>query len=112
MEDLSNKKCIPCSGDVPALTPEEINELKGSISSTWLIIDNHHLERTYSFDNFVDALAFTNKIGGLAESEGHHPDITLSWGKVKLIYYTHKVNGLTESDFIIAAKSELLYSPS
>lgn len=104
--DLSNKKCIPCQGGVPLLKGHALLELQQQLGNDWKIIDEHHLEKEYLFKNFREALAFTNIVGALAEGEGHHPDIFLSYGKVKIQIWTHKVDGLTESDFILAAKIE------
>ena len=103
MSSLNQKRCIPCEGGVPCLTAAESQLLLKQLSN-WLIIEQHHLEKTVVFDNFVEALAFTNQVGHIAESENHHPDIYLSWGKVVITIWTHKVDGLTESDFILAAK--------
>jgi len=75
------------------------------------VVDEHHLEKEYRFKDFRTALAFTNRIGELAETQGHHPDIFLSWGRVRLAIWTHKINGLTESDFIFAAKADILEAP-
>ncbi len=74
----------------------------------WKVVDNHHLEKEYLFKNFRDALEFTNRVGEAAEEMGHHPDIYLSWGKVRLLIWTHKVDGLTEKDFTLAAKCDAL----
>lgn len=104
--DLSKKKCTPCQGGVPPLKGSSLVELCRQLGKGWKVIDEHHLEKEYSFKNFRDALAFTNAVGAIAEEEGHHPDISLSYGKVKIQLWTHKVNGLTESDFILAAKIE------
>jgi len=106
--DLSKKKCVPCQGGVPPLKGASLKEFHQQLSKDWKVIDEHHLEREYTFKNFRDALAFTNAIGAIAEEEGHHPDIFLSYGKVKIELWTHKINGLTESDFILAAKIEKL----
>lgn len=104
MSDLLEKKCIPCSGIIPPLTPNEITNFKAKINNDWKVIENHHIHRDFTFENFIEALNFTNKIGEIAEKEGHHPDIYLAWGKVGVTIWTHKINGLTESDFILAAK--------
>lgn len=106
--DLSKKKCTPCQGGVPALKGSLLAALHRQLGKGWKLIDEHHLEKEYSFKNFSQALAFTNKVGAVAEEEGHHPDILLSYGKVKIELWTHKINGLTESDFILAAKIETL----
>ena len=109
MIDLNKKKCIPCSGATLPLKGASLQSYLKQLSAEWILVEEHHLEREYHFKNFKDALHFTNCIGELAEEEGHHPDIHLSWGKVKLIYWTHKIKGLSESDFIMAAKSDLCY---
>lgn len=100
---LAEKTCVSCHGGVPPLTSEQIAELLPQIKS-WDVIDDHHLERTYKFANFAQALGFVNRVGAIADEQNHHPDIYLAWGKVKVEIWTHKINGLTESDFIFAAK--------
>lgn len=102
--DLSKKNCVPCKGGVPPLKGEPLVQLHRQLDKGWKIIDEHHLEKDYLFKNFREALDFTNKIGEIAEQEGHHPDIILSYGKVKIQLWTHKISGLSESDFILAAK--------
>jgi 4a-hydroxytetrahydrobiopterin dehydratase len=102
--NLSKKHCVPCKGGIAPLKGEALEQLLGQLQSGWKIIDEHHLEKEYSFKNFQEALHFTNQIGAIAEAEGHHPDILLSYGKVKVQLWTHKIDGLTESDFILAAK--------
>ena len=102
--DLASKQCIPCKGNTPRLKGESLEKLHHQLDDGWTIVDEHHLEREYKFKNFRQALDFTNRVGELAEQQGHHPDIYLSWGRVKLVIWTHKINGLTESDFIFAAK--------
>jgi 4a-hydroxytetrahydrobiopterin dehydratase len=109
MTALAEKECIPCKGGVPRLEGIELSRLTAELGGSWKIVDAHQLEKEYKFKNFRDALAFTNKVGELAESQGHHPDIFLAWGLVKLTIWTHKVDGLTESDFILAAKSDRLF---
>ena len=104
MSSLSNKSCVPCRGGIPPLTEREYESLLTEIGEGWEVIDSHHVEKTFSFNNFSEALTFTNKVGGIAEKEGHHPDIELGWGRVKIIIWTHKIDGLSESDFILAAK--------
>ena len=106
--ELSKKQCIPCKGGVPPLKGENLENIHKQLNGNWMIVDEHHLEKEYIFSNFRQALAFTNQIGEFAEAEGHHPDIYLSWGKVKLMVWTHKIDGLTESDFIFAAKVDEL----
>lgn len=110
MTDLSTKTCIPCRGGVPPLTAEEIAPLAALVNPEWRVVDNHHIERTFSFPDFAQALAFTNAVGAIAEQEGHHPDIHLAWGRVRVEIWTHKIDGLTESDFILAAKIDKVAS--
>lgn len=105
---LSQKHCVPCRGGVPPLKGEKVLALYAELKEGWEVIDDHHLEKSYDFPDFKTALAFTNKVGDIAEQEGHHPDILLSYGKVKLSIWTHKINGLSESDFILAAKCDEL----
>ncbi len=104
---LSEKVCEPCRGGIPPLTPDEITPLVSQLNN-WDVIESHHLAKEYTFSNFKDALAFTNKVGELAEDVGHHPDIYLAWGKVTLTVWTHKIDGLAEADFIFAAKCDTL----
>ncbi len=108
MTALAEKECVPCKGGVPPLRGAELARLARELGGGWQVLNEHHLEKEYKFKDFREALDFTNKVGELAESQGHHPDIFLSWGKVKLTIWTHKVNGLTESDFILAAKADSL----
>ena len=108
MTDLTAKQCIPCRGGVPPLAGAELAALTIQLGRDWHVVDGHHLEREFAFPDFTSALAFTNRVGELAEAEGHHPDIHLAWGKVRLTIWTHKIDGLTESDFILAAKAERL----
>jgi 4a-hydroxytetrahydrobiopterin dehydratase len=100
---LAEKRCVPCRGGVPPLGHEEIAKLQPQVPG-WQVVDNHHLTKTHTFPDFVTALDFVNRVGAIAEQEGHHPDLYLSWGKVEIRIWTHKINGLTESDFILAAK--------
>jgi len=104
MANLATRDCIPCKGNVPPLTESKINSFYKQLQNSWKVVDNHHLEKDYKSTNFLEALDLTNKIGDLAESVNHHPNICLSWGKVNITIWTHKINGLTESDFIFAAK--------
>ncbi len=108
MTKLSTKTCIPCQGGTPPLKGEALSTLFSELEKGWEIVKEHHLEKNYRFKNFRQALAFTISVGELAEQEHHHPDIFLTWGKVKLTLWTHKIDGLTESDFIFAAKSDLM----
>ena len=103
MATLAEKECIPCKGDVPALKGNELAKFARELGGSWQVVREHHLEKEYKFKDFRQALDFTNQVGELAELQGHHPDIFLAWGKVKLTIWTHKIDGLTESDFIMAA---------
>jgi len=110
MEELTQMKCVACRADAPLVTEEEIAQLLPLVSE-WKIVerkDIERLERTYSFDNFAHALSFTNKVGEVAEAEGHHPALLTEWGKVKVTWWTHKIRGLHRNDFIMAAKTDQL----
>ena len=102
---LANKHCVPCRGGVPPLAGAALDDLKAQLAG-WEVVREHHLEKTYTFPDFQKALVFVNRAGAIAEQEGHHPDLHLSWGKVGVEIWTHKIDGLTESDFILAAKIE------
>lgn len=103
---LAQKSCIPCQGGVPALSQIEQEKLMAQIPADWSINGHGHLIREFKHKNFSDALVQANKIGAIAETENHHPDLTIRWGSCGVEIWTHKVNGLTESDFILAAKIE------
>ena len=103
MSNLSSKTCVPCRGGIPPLKDKELADLHQQVPQ-WEIVDDHHITRTFTFPDFRKALEFVNKVGDLAESQGHHPDIVLAWGKAQITLWTHKINGLTENDFIMAAK--------
>jgi 4a-hydroxytetrahydrobiopterin dehydratase len=107
MSELASKTCVPCRGGVPPLAGEELARLSREVPQ-WRVVDGHHITRAFTFPNFRDALTFVNKVGELAEEQGHHPDIFLTWGKAEITTWTHKINGLTESDFILAAKIDRL----
>jgi 4a-hydroxytetrahydrobiopterin dehydratase len=104
MSDLAQKEFVPCKGGVPPLKGENLKQLSEQLGGGWQVVNEHHLEKEYKFQNFRQALDFTNKVGELAEQQNHHPDIYLAWGKVKLTLWTHKIDGLTESDFVFASK--------
>ena len=108
MSELAKLDCVPCKGGVPPLKGAEIEGLLARLNGGWKVIDEHHLEKEYRFKDFRQALDFTNQVGELAESVGHHPDIYLAWGKVRLTVWTHKIGGLNEADFIFAAKADTL----
>ena len=107
MSDLAAKNCVPCRGGVPPLKGAELQGFAKQVNG-WNVVNEHHLEKTFTFPDFVKALAFVDKVGAMAEQQGHHPDIYLAWGKVKATLWTHKIDGLTESDFVMAAKIEKL----
>jgi 4a-hydroxytetrahydrobiopterin dehydratase len=106
MAGLADRQCVPCKGGVPPLSGEESAPLLAQLEG-WNIVDNHHLEKHYKLKNFVEALELVNRIGAIAEEQNHHPDIFLAWGRVRVTIWTHKINGLTESDFIFAAKCDV-----
>lgn len=108
MSELTSKKCVPCSIGAIPLKEEEINKFLKDLNEDWEVINKQQIERTFKFKNFQEALDFTNKAGTLAENEGHHPDICLSWGKVIITLWTHKIEALHENDFILAAKIDEL----
>lgn len=107
-EKLSSKECVPCKGGTPPLKPEKQQELLAQLEDGWEVVDEHHLHRDFEFDDFVGALDFVNRIGEIAEEEQHHPDIYLTYGEVGITLLTHKIDGLSESDFIMAAKIDEL----
>ncbi len=107
MSMLAAKQCVPCKGGVPPLAGKELDELLAQLGPNgWVAVNDHHLEKAYTFPDFSSALAFVNRVGAVAEEQGHHPDIFLAWGKVRIATWTHKIDGLTESDFILAAKAD------
>lgn len=109
MSELASRECIPCRGGVPALKGEELEKLSTQVSG-WAVVDEHHLSKVYKFRDFRESLALVERVGELAEQQGHHPDICFGWGRVEISIWTHKINGLTESDFILAAKIDQLQS--
>ena len=110
MSELSSRTCVPCRGGVAPLKGKELAEIHKQLteSAHWKVVDEHHLNRSYAFPDFKQALDFVNRVGAVAEEQGHHPDILLTWGKVEITLWTHKIDGLTESDFIMAAKIDHL----
>jgi 4a-hydroxytetrahydrobiopterin dehydratase len=107
MTELAAKTCVPCRGGVPALKGKELSELQKQVPG-WQVVNEHHLMRKFTFPDFRQALSFVNRVGEVAEQQGHHPDILLAWGRVEITLWTHKIDGLTESDFIMAAKIDRL----
>jgi len=108
MSDLAQKECVACKAGLPPLKGGDLARLSGQLAAGWRVVNEHHLERDFKFPDFRRALAFTNRVGQLAESQNHHPDIYLAWGRVKLTLWTHKIDGLTESDLVFAAKVDQL----
>src|SRR6202795_50256 len=111
MADLAGKTCVPCRGGVPPLKGKELQDLAKQVSG-WKVVNEHHITKSFTFPDFKQALAFVNKVGAIAEEQGHHPDILLGWGKAEITTWTHKINGLTESDFILAAKIDGIWGSS
>ncbi|MBE0537036.1 MAG: 4a-hydroxytetrahydrobiopterin dehydratase [Phycisphaerae bacterium] len=105
---LAENQCIPCKGGIGPLKPSEIEPLKAQLHPDWHIVDGRHLERKFKFKDFKAALEFANKVGAIAEEQQHHPDIQVGWGKVVVTLCTHKIKGLHENDFILAAKVDQL----
>ena len=107
MPDLASRVCVPCRGGVPPLKGDEIDRLLAQLRD-WEVVEQHHLKKVYSFANFREAQQFVTRVGDLAEEQGHHPDICFGWGRAEITIWTHKIDGLTESDFILAAKIDKL----
>ncbi len=108
MTDLASRECVPCKGGVPPLEGEALTDLHARLGNGWQVVDDHHLVKEYRFKNFQQALDFTNRVGALAEEVNHHPEICLTWGRATITIWTHKIDGLTESDFVWAAKADRL----
>ena len=102
--ELADQQCIPCRGGVPPLEPQRVAALLTELRGGWRVNAAGHLERSYRFSNFADALVFANEVGAIAEAQSHHPDLTVRWGECRVEIWTHKIGGLTESDFYLAAK--------
>jgi len=107
MTELASKTCVPCKGGTPPLKGEELDELRRQVPE-WEVVEEHHLRRRFRFKNFRESLRFVNEVGEVAEEQGHHPDIGFGWGYAEITVWTHKIDGLTESDFIFAAKVDTL----
>jgi 4a-hydroxytetrahydrobiopterin dehydratase len=108
LENLSDMECIPCKGGVPPLSEEESGAFLSQIHEDWEVVENHHLTRTWSFPDFASALEFTNQLGEVCEQQNHHADFELGWGRVVSVIFTHKIDGLTESDFVLASKFDTI----
>jgi 4a-hydroxytetrahydrobiopterin dehydratase len=109
---LAEQKCVPCRGGVPALAKNRAEELLRELDDGWRLNADGHLERAYAFEDFANAMAFANKVADVAEDEGHHPDLHITWGKCNVEIWTHKISGLTESDFYFAAKTDRAFRAS
>jgi len=107
MSDLAERQCVPCRGGVPPLKGDELNSFAAQLLG-WEVVTQHHLRKRFEFKNFRESLDFVNRVGELAEDQGHHPDICFGWGKAEITIWTHKIDGLTESDFVLAAKIDRL----
>ena len=107
MSELASKTCVPCKGGVPPMKGGELERMMKQVPE-WKAVNEHHITRTFKFPDFKQALEFVNRVGELAEQQGHHPDILLTWGKAEITMWTHKIDGLTESDLIMAAKIDKL----
>ena len=105
---LTEKTCVPCRGGVPPLTPDEAADYQDQVLEWTITEGSTRIERDFKFANFAKAMSFVTRVGDLAESEGHHPDITFGWGYAHIVLYTHKIKGLHENDFIMAAKIDRL----
>jgi 4a-hydroxytetrahydrobiopterin dehydratase len=110
MTDLASRRCEPCRAGTPPLTGEQIRPLAAELHPDWRVVAGHHLERLFEFDDFAAALAFTNRVGEIAEAQGHHPALLTEWGRVTVTWWTHKIKGLHRNDFIMAAKTDELYA--
>ncbi len=109
---LADRNCVPCKGGIPPLGAGRVEELRGRISTQWKVVDGHHLEREVKLKNFRQAMDLANRIAEIAESQGHHPDLLVSWGKLTITLFTHAIDGLHENDFIMAARMDALLPPS
>ena len=112
MSELASRQCTPCKSGASPLSARDMQPLQSQLEPGWEVVDNHHLTRSYKFKNFAEALAFVNRIGQMAEEQGHHPDLYLAWGQARVEIWTHKINGLLEADFVFAAKCDPLYPTS
>lgn len=102
--DLAQRHCTPCEGGVDPLKGSDLDEFRDQVHHRWRVVDEHHLEAVFPFKDFEEALRFTNRAGAIAEEEGHHPEICVTWGKATVRIWTHAIDGLSDNDFILAAK--------
>lgn len=107
MTEFADKTCVPCTGDTPPLKTAELEELHQHVPE-WEIVEEHHIHQEFAFKNFLEALNFVNRVGEVAEEQGHHPDISFGWGWSEIKVFTHAIDGLSESDFVLAAKVDRL----
>src|SRR5688572_17247185 len=112
MEELAKRHCVPCHGGTPRLTGANLTWMASQLGGDWKLEGEAKLRRAFRFPDFATALAFVNAVGAIAEAEGHHPDIMLAWGKVEITLWTHAIDGLSESDFILAAKIDTVPRPA
>ena len=112
IKELAGRRCGPCEGGTPPLTGAELQKLKRVLGRGWDVVEGPRLAKAFKFKNFQEALDFTNLVGAVAEEQGHHPDIALAWGKVGITVWTHAIGGLSENDFVLAAKIEKLKRPA
>jgi 4a-hydroxytetrahydrobiopterin dehydratase len=108
VSELARRQCVPCRGGVAPLRGAALEALLRQLAPGWSVVKEHHLEKEFRFKDFAEALAFVNRVGALAEEQQHHPDLVLTWGKARVAIWTHKIDGLTESDFVFAAKTDEL----
>jgi 4a-hydroxytetrahydrobiopterin dehydratase len=108
MSELADRECVPCRGGVEPLKGAALQALHEQLGGDWKLIDEHHLVKEFKFPDFGTALDFVNRVGELAETVDHHPDLHVAWGKVKVVIWTHKIDGLSETDFVFAAKADRL----
>ena len=106
IKNLATRACVPCHGGVQRLRGVALRNLRKGLGRGWTAVKTHHLEKEFGFKDFKSALAFTNRVGALAEKQGHHPDMYLAWGRVRILLWTHAVGGVTENDFVLAARIE------
>lgn len=106
MEDLTERHCVSFTGDEDPLDADDVQRLLERLGKGWTVVENHHIEKEYSLGDFREALEFVNEIGEIAEEEDHHPDLELGWGRVAVQLRTHKIDGLSVNDFILAARAD------